>query len=462
MNKYHLTVLVILFLTASCTSIQIQETLDDIRTKSSQLLHEQGIVVKNDYSKIIEVSPYRTNTPDKQASSISISLNNSVFHNPEANLRTLVEALLKGVDDPVRQVKILHDWIALNISYDAFSFSRGVIPEQSYSSVLKARKAVCDGYSSLFLQMCTLAKIKCHKLSGYARAVEYDPLSPEISSQTNHAWNAVFINGNWYLVDVTWDAGYVKGKGTYSFVKRYTTEYFLLEPSYIIHTHFPESPMWQLLPTKLTKNDFYALPYFTGDFFDSVVTTEPVLTSMNKASDTATLKLIVKDGNRISAHLSDSQGIVLKSATLVTLVDGVYQIQMSFPKSGLYSLQLYSGKKGKTLSSIGEIVYSVSSGLERKFPEQYESSVGSSYKLLSPESGYLKVNTEAVFRLYIPNRQSAYISYNHELIPMNATSDGIFTLSMIPIKKGEKLLVMLPLEGRKGSYETILSYTIIE
>ncbi len=446
----------------SCTSVQIQETLDGLQAKSSQLLHEQGIAVKNDYSTIIDVSPYRINTPDKQASSISISLNNSVFYNPEANLRTLIEVLLKGVDDPFRQVKILHDWIALNISYDAFSFSRGVIPEQSYSNVLKARKAVCDGYSSLFLQMCTLAKIKCLKLSGYARAVEYDPLSPEISSQTNHAWNAVFISGNWYLVDVTWDAGYIKGEGTYSFVKRYATEYFLLEPRYMIHTHFPESSKWQLLPTKLTKNDFYALPYLTGDFFDSVEATEPVLTSINKASETAVLKLMVKDGNRISAHLTNSQGIVLKSMTLVTLVDGVYQIQMSFPKSGLYSLQLYSGKNGKTLSSIGEIVYSVSSGLERNFPDQYDSSVGSSYKLLSPESGYLKVNTEAVFRLYIPNRQSAYVSYNRELIPMDATADGIFTLSMIPTKKGEKLMIMLPLEGRKGSYETILSYTIIE
>jgi len=464
MKNRTIIIIIFLVLSVSCTSVQIQDTIDDIQSKSSHFLHEQGIVVKNDPAKDFDVTPYRTNTPDKQATSISTSLNNSVFSNPEANLQVLVTTLLKGIDDPVRQAKILHDWIALNISYNVIAFSNGEIPDQSYSSVLKSKKAVCEGYSNLYLKMCSLAKIKCQKVSGYARGVGFNPLSQDTSLDSNHAWNAVFLNGNWYLVDTTWDAGHVTGcyKTSYSYAKRYSTSYFLLDPMAMLHTHFPSTPMWQLLNRQLSRNEFLSLPYLTGDFFDSVEATEPTISAINMVANSATLRLRSKAGKALSAFLSDEKGSILESSTLITYYDGFSQIQIAFPKAGSYSLQLFAGQIGKTHSSIGEIVYSASSGSELVFPEQYDSSIGNNYKIFSPLTGNLKTNKETIFLLSIPNIKTAYIAYNKEFLPMLASEDGNFYLKLTPTKKGDKIMVLLPSESRKGSYESILSYSVVD
>lgn len=462
MRKYGVFVFAVF--ATSCTSIQIHDTLSDIQTKSSQFLHEQGVVIKNDPTKAIDVSPYRTNTPDKQASSISLSLNNSVFSNPEANLQVLVTTLLKGVDDPVRQAKILHDWIALNIAYDAVSFNKREIPDQSYASILRSRKAVCEGYSNLYLKMCSLAKIKCQKVSGYARGVGFNPLSQDTALESNHAWNAVFLNGNWYLVDTTWDAGHVTGcyKTSYSYVKMYSTQYFLLDPLSMLHTHFPSTAMWQLLNRPLNKTEFLGLPYLTGGYFDSVETMEPTLSALNKVSNTATLRVKTKSGKALSAYLSDDKGTILESATMVTNHEGYAQIQMSFPKAGLYSLQLFTGQNGKPLYSIGEVIYSASSGSDLVFPEQYDSSIGNNYKVFSPLTGNIKANKETIFLLSIPNTKTAFIAYNNEFIPMLASADGNFYLKLTPKKKGDTIMVLLPSGSRKGSYESILSYSVVD
>jgi transglutaminase/protease-like cytokinesis protein 3 len=48
------------------------------------------------------------------------------------------------------------------------------------------------------------------KLDGFAKGFGYKIGEP--LSTPNHAWNAVRIDGNWYLLDATWDAGVVGEK----------------------------------------------------------------------------------------------------------------------------------------------------------------------------------------------------------------------------------------------------------
>ena len=80
-----------------------------------------------------------------------------------------------------------------------------------------------------------------------------------------HAWNAVRIGKAWYLVDVTWDAGYLSGSG--SFVTQYETSYLFIPPRGMIYTHFPENETYQLLNDPVTERDFRDLPYLTGKYY---------------------------------------------------------------------------------------------------------------------------------------------------------------------------------------------------
>ena len=52
-----------------------------------------------------------------------------------------------------------------------------------------------------------------------------------------HAWNAVELNGRWYLLDATWNAGSVSGN---SFNKQYSSTYLFTPPDIFISDHIPD------------------------------------------------------------------------------------------------------------------------------------------------------------------------------------------------------------------------------
>ena len=78
---------------------------------------------------------------------------------------------------------------------------------------------------------------------------------------TNHSWNTVFLDKDWYLIDCTWGAGHIDENG--KFQQKFTEFYFLTNPSEFITSHFPyidkdmeESPKWQLLKNPITLEEF--------------------------------------------------------------------------------------------------------------------------------------------------------------------------------------------------------------
>ena len=66
--------------------------------------------------------------------------------------------------------------------------------------------------SILFDEMCKFAKIEAEIVRGNVcpkYSANYNPKAYEIS---NHSWNAVKINGSWFVLDVTFDAGCMQKK----------------------------------------------------------------------------------------------------------------------------------------------------------------------------------------------------------------------------------------------------------
>jgi hypothetical protein len=119
--------------------------------------------------------------------------------------------------------------------------------------VIRTRKAICSGYSDLFKQLCELAGLKTVVINGYAKGYGYTPYTKFLS--TNHAWNAVFLNGKWQFVDVTWAAGPPKEIAGKNPIIDLNT-YFFIPPEKLIKTHLPEDPIWQLQEKKFSLVDF--------------------------------------------------------------------------------------------------------------------------------------------------------------------------------------------------------------
>jgi transglutaminase/protease-like cytokinesis protein 3 len=117
---------------------------------------------------------------------------------------------------------------------------------------------VCDGYSELMMRLGRSVGLKIEKVSGYAKGYGYT--KGQVDLIPDHAWNTVQIDGAWYLLDPTWDAGYVT-YDTKSFLKKtdnYT--FFLPDPNRFITSHLPEQQKWQLTPQPVSKQEFWAMP----------------------------------------------------------------------------------------------------------------------------------------------------------------------------------------------------------
>jgi transglutaminase-like putative cysteine protease len=216
--------------------------------------------------KFSDLSKYRTSAPHPRALQVPDELSARVFKQPHGNMKKLVDALVHGIDDPFEKARILHDWTALNISYDWKNYLANTIPPQLVENVVKNRKGVCEGYAEVYRSLCLLAGIECEKISGYARGYELLSGKPQDTTKSNHAWNALKLADAWYLVDVTWDSPSQgdSPNGT----RPLSTAYFLQRPEFMIYQHFPTDAVWQLITPAVTSADFVALPNLESAFLD--------------------------------------------------------------------------------------------------------------------------------------------------------------------------------------------------
>ena len=67
----------------------------------------------------------------------------------------------------------------------------------------------------------SLAGIRCKKLSGFSKGASYKP-GKVFKGDSDHAWNAVYLDGGWHLLDSTWGSGFVENSCT-KFTFRYVS-----------------------------------------------------------------------------------------------------------------------------------------------------------------------------------------------------------------------------------------------
>lgn len=147
--------------------------------------HETGVFVKgylveswlegNEY--LLKISPrYANNRQEDQT-----------LH---AWVRQLVEDIIKPEMIDYEKVKTVHDFLITALKYD----TRPQPPESSYHAfgALNTGKALCGAYAELMVLMLKQAGVPCRMVTG-------------IGNGLDHAWNIVYIDGECYHVDTTWD-----------------------------------------------------------------------------------------------------------------------------------------------------------------------------------------------------------------------------------------------------------------
>jgi hypothetical protein len=290
----------------------------------------------------VSLELYRTGRIDPRARvQTSPAINAAYRSSAQEGLGLLTQSLLKGENDPFTRVKLIHDWICATIAYDAAMLKSGNAVNQDIQTVLASGKAVCSGYSRVFQAMADTAGIPCVTVSGY---VKNQRGSRGLSQDNSHAWNLVQILGRWYIVDTTFDAGYVKD---WVFIKKYSTDNLFIDPARSIYSRFPKESWQQLLALPLSGQEFLSLPDLESDFFTyGLMFAAPAPAWETQTRGAYELDIVTGTQDTVlEGVLFDAAGRELPGAVFTQRPEPERQrLLVSLPSKGDYSFELYAKK----------------------------------------------------------------------------------------------------------------------
>lgn len=411
-------------------------------------------------STAAEPAQYRTGSLDPRSRAVPAEIQQGVFDDPSKHLEPLVRFLVAGGRDGFHNVKILHDWIADNIAYDVEAYFSDDEIQSSGPNTLKQRRGVCYGYGSLMEEMCDLAGIPCRTISGYGRGYSFATKRRADTDEENHAWNAVYVDGGWHLVDVTWDAGHVDGR---SYKKEYCTTYLFMEPGNFVYTHLPQEPRWQLLAAPLSAEQFKELPYLRGVFFDHGLRLGTKLSRVTRAGESVQFLIRFSREADMMAKLLAADDQELTRRTLVQREDRSCRVFVTFPDASRYRLKLYCRPLGDTESMdlVAELDFESNSGITRTFPETYGWFGRMRGYLFSPLYTPLATNKPLLFKVRLHDAHEVSLAVGDEpwldLLPSVEEKNVYQVNATIP--DGARVRLNAKTSPNDDSYSTLIEFT---
>ena len=308
------------------------------------------------------------------------------------DLTVLTKELTNPYSEQFFKARAIFKWITDNIRYDYKYFNKynykgkepktfkckddkqceakRIVWEIKYiDKVLLKKKAVCQGYAMLFKKMCDIAGLKSEFITGYIRTEPYQVGTPGI---LDHAWNAVWIDSSYYLLDATWAAG---GCGKTDegellfFQKNYNNYYWLTSAEKFARNHYPQNNKWTLLPS-YTKDSFATNPYYLPSEIQNIKLITPasgIVTA--KKGDTIRFKIqysgYIKDlqinsnlfrnpniwvfdeiSKRKKVRRLDTSAVKRQQYIKYNLTGGVYEFHYVVTDTSLYYLDiLFDGQR---------------------------------------------------------------------------------------------------------------------
>ncbi|XP_056409240.1 kyphoscoliosis peptidase-like [Hyla sarda] len=182
------------------------------------------------------------------------------------SVQEIVQKITARSENDFEKLRAIWMWICHNISYDVEGFLGNSEKLYKTEDVLEKKKGVCAGYAGLCKEMCREMGISCREISGFSRGADSCDSVRFHRTKSNHMWNVVELEGEWYHLDACWGAGTVDLQER-RFIPRYEDFFFLTDPEDFIETHWPDDPTWQLLDSRVSFEDFEKKIFKTSEFF---------------------------------------------------------------------------------------------------------------------------------------------------------------------------------------------------
>ena len=179
----------------------------DVISKDRSLLSNINNFV-NVYNSFKDIVTTRYEASGKVEVKVSYLYDNEKINKINSKVKEIIANLITDNMSDRDKIKVIHDYLIENTKYDSNRSDYNIITYESNTAygLLFEGYAICSGYSDamqLFLNKFNIPNIK-------------------IASK-NHIWNLVYIEDNWYHLDLTWDDPVSNGGR-----KNLTHDYFLI------------------------------------------------------------------------------------------------------------------------------------------------------------------------------------------------------------------------------------------
>ena len=234
-------------------------------------------------------------------------------------------------------IYLIFYWVTHNIAYDTKSFFSGRDADCTPEGVFRNGCGVCSGYARFYKYLNDKFNIETECITCYSKGYGYKVGE---KPKSNHEYNAIKIDGNWYLIDPCWSAGHVNGT---TFTFQFNEFYFCCPPEYIITDHFPDDKEWQLLPNKISVLQYQKFPLFQKHFFKLGFTMVEPFTNIIEGSGVISLKLFFRNDIEslyILTNLEFNKRKV-ENCTKCTKKNNYFDIQVKLNNKGDYLLRLF-------------------------------------------------------------------------------------------------------------------------
>ena len=202
------------------------------------------------------------------------------------DLKRLAGKLTMPLPTEEEKFRAIYTWVCNNIEYDYALYVKNKQKEKYsnreelkawnkkfsalvFKNLLNKQRTVCSGYAYLVRELASHAGLTCVIIDGYGRTSQANLRG---SGKANHSWNAIQLNGKWYLCDATWSSGAI-ATGSLRFIKKFDASYFLADPALFVRNHYPSDSSWMLLQHKPTLKEFLNGPLIYSSAFKYKINT---------------------------------------------------------------------------------------------------------------------------------------------------------------------------------------------
>lgn len=142
------------------------------------------------YNEVKDLEHEINSLTGKVSVHINKKYSNDMINYLNNKIDEIINKNIKNDMNDKEKIKVIHDYIINNTKYDKDRSDNNIINYHSETAygALNEGYAICSGYSDTMMLFLEKFNIKNYK-----------------KTSKNHIWNYVYLDNNWYNLDLTWD-----------------------------------------------------------------------------------------------------------------------------------------------------------------------------------------------------------------------------------------------------------------